>query len=334
MNINASPRPDDFGPGFYRKFRGFLKPKILRLFQQFYTQSLDTSSINTTYLILHPKNNCARTPAQFRPISLQNCPIKAIAKLLVNRLQKFIPQLIHGDQTGFVSSRSIFENFTYVAKLLNSCHKRKAHIMVIKLDFMKAFDSVSWDSLQSVLQERGSPPPLFCSWIHNIRHTGKTTIILNGVPGCWIQCKNGLRQGDPISPYLYIIFSNTLRQLIRTAFEEGTIMHPIIDGIQTTVLQYADDTLIISKASLSAASHLKHTLDKFASATRLQINFDKTTFLPLHVPEELANSIVAELGYPIQTFPQTNLGLPLSPTKLPPSAYEALLDRIDYCLID
>jgi hypothetical protein len=109
-------------------------------------------------------------------------------------------------------------------------------------------------------------------------------------------------------------------------------MHLIRNAIQPAILQYADDTLIIAKASLSAASHLKHTLDNFASTTGLQINFDKTTFVPIHVPKELANSTTTKLGSPIQTFPQTYLGLPLSPTKLPPSAYQALLDRIDYYL--
>jgi hypothetical protein len=70
MNLKASPRPGGFGPGFYIKLWGSLKPKIARLFQQFYTQSLDTSSINRAFLILLPKNDCARIPAQFRPISL------------------------------------------------------------------------------------------------------------------------------------------------------------------------------------------------------------------------------------------------------------------------
>jgi hypothetical protein len=70
--------------------------------------------------------------------------------------------------------------------------------MVIKLDFRKAIDSVSWSSLLSVLQSRGFPP-LFCSWMHNILNTGETTILLNGVPRSWIQCRNGLRKGDPIS---------------------------------------------------------------------------------------------------------------------------------------
>jgi hypothetical protein len=78
-------------------------------------------------------------------------------------------------------------------------------------------------------------------------------------------------------------------------------MHPIRDDIQPAVLQYRDDTLIIAKASHSATAHLKQTLESFASATGLQINFDKTTFVPMHVSEELATYISSQLGTP--TFP-------------------------------
>jgi hypothetical protein len=178
MNLNASAGPDEFRPSFYKKFWTLTKPKIMNFFNQFFNLSLDTTSINRAHLILIPKSDGARSPEHFGPISLQNCPIKAIFKLLANRLQKIIPSLIHGDQTGFVQGRSISENFTYAADILKCCHKRKAPAMVFKLDFKKAFDSVSWSSLIVVLRARGFPP-LFCSWIENILHIGKTTIMLN-----------------------------------------------------------------------------------------------------------------------------------------------------------
>jgi hypothetical protein len=143
INFNASPGPDGFGPGFYKKFQSLTKPKIFNLFNQFFNVSLDTTSINRAHLILIPKSDGARSPKHFRPISLHNCPIKAISKLLANRLQKIIPSLIHGDQTGFVQGRSISKKITYAAYILNYCHKRKAPAMVFKLDFRKAFDSVS-----------------------------------------------------------------------------------------------------------------------------------------------------------------------------------------------
>jgi hypothetical protein len=104
-------------------------------------------------------------------ISLQNCLIKAIAKVLTNRLQPHIPSLIHPDQTGFVKGRSIAKNFNYVADLLNYCHKRKVPTMLIKLDLRKAFDLVSWVALNQLLITRGFPP-IFCNWIQNILLTG------------------------------------------------------------------------------------------------------------------------------------------------------------------
>jgi hypothetical protein len=197
--------------------------------------------------------------------------------------------------------------------LLNCCHKRKAPTMVIKLDIRKAFDSLSWEALQHLLLTRGFPN-LFCQWIQNILNTGKTAILLNGIPGPWIRCKNGLRQGDPISPYLYIIFSDILQQLIMFAFNNGDLQHPIRQDLPPATLQYADDTIILAKASVHSAIKLKTLLQDFALATGLQINFQKTALIPMNVEEEISTLIAAELGTQIYSFPQTYLGLPLSQT--------------------
>ena len=143
MNASASPGPDGFGPGFYRKFWHVVKPQILKLFSDFHSQSIDTAPFNRAHIVLLPKSESARSPDAFRPISLQNCTIKAIAKVLTNRLKPLIPLLVSKDQTGFMSGRSITENFVYAADLLNCCFKRKCPTLVIKLDFRKAFDSVN-----------------------------------------------------------------------------------------------------------------------------------------------------------------------------------------------
>lgn len=95
---------------------------------------------------------------------------------------------------------------------------------------------------------------------------------------------------------------------------------------------YADDTLIIVKATPGAAKHLKSILDSFAAATGLQINFDKTTFIPLNVDPTNAALMAADLATNISSFPQTYLGLPLSPYKLPPSAFQPVIDRCDIYL--
>jgi hypothetical protein len=95
------------------------------------------------------------------------------------------------------------------------------------------------------------------------------------------------------------------------------------------VLQYADDTLILYQADTSTVCHLKRVLDDFATSTGLSINFHKSCFIPMHVSPDNAQSMAAVLGCPISSFPQPYLGLPLSPTKLPASAYAPLLLSFD-----
>jgi hypothetical protein len=99
---------------------------------------------------------------------------------LANRVKPLIPNLIHPDQTGFVSGRNIAENFIYAADIVQSCHKRKAAAIAFKIDFRKAFDSVSWDSLRKILKAKGFPnlwcdlvdPFKWCPWRMDSMQTG------------------------------------------------------------------------------------------------------------------------------------------------------------------
>jgi hypothetical protein len=125
--------------------------------------------------------------------------MKAITKVLTTRLQAAIHSLVDADQTGFLSGRRISENIVYAADIIRCCHLRKGPTLVFKIDFKKAFDSVNWDSLLAILRARGFDD-LWCDWMDRILKTGHTAVLLNGIPGDWIRCKNGLRQGDPLSP--------------------------------------------------------------------------------------------------------------------------------------
>lgn len=328
MDMNASPGPDGFGPSFYKAFWQLIKPMIMNLFADFYAGTLDLDGLNRAHLILLPKTEGVTDAAGFRPVSLQNCPMKLFSKVLANRVRQAIPSLIDPDQTGFVHGRNISENFIYAADLLHCCHKRKAPTVVLKLDFKKAFDSVAWDSLDKIMTCRGFDDR-WRGWIHSILATGKTAVMLNGVPGRWINCKRGLRQGDPISPYLFIIVADVLQRLIQQASTEGVLQHPLDPNLSCPVLQYADDTLILLQASETAMVRLKHILDDFSLATGLTINFHKSTFVPMNIPDHEASSLAAILGCNVASFPQTYLGLPLSPQKLRVSDYQPLISKFD-----
>ena len=123
--------------------------------------------------MLLPKKDAATSPSDYRPISLQNCPVKILTKILTTRLQAQIQSLVDIDQTGFIRGRSISENFVYATELVQCCHRRKQPTLVLKLDFAKAFVSVNWGNLHQILRSRGFPPCGSLGWIKYWRPHGR-----------------------------------------------------------------------------------------------------------------------------------------------------------------
>ena len=134
-----------------------VKSDIMRFLEAFHDGTTQLESINRAHIVLLPKKEGATAPRDFRPISLQNCPVKILTKILTTRLQHQIQALVDTDQTGFIRGRSISENFIYAAELIQCCHRRRRPTIVLKLDFAKAFDSVNWCSLMKIMQARGFP---------------------------------------------------------------------------------------------------------------------------------------------------------------------------------
>jgi hypothetical protein len=265
----------------------------------------------------------------FRPICLQNCTLKVLTKVLTTRLQTEIPKLIDINQTGFIRGRSISDTFVYAMELVQVCHKRKKPTIVLKLDFAKAFDTVNWDGLFRVLRARRFPD-LWIDWLQCLLGSSKSAVLVNGCPGPWITCKRGLRQGDPISPYLFLLVAETLQCLIKSCTD---IKHPTEMGLPCAVLQYADDTLIVLRGDLEGAVALKNILVLFAGISGLHINYGKSTLVPIHMESALIEECVQVLGCRRDSFPQPYLGLPLSIHKLSLSAFTPYIQKSDRYLI-
>lgn len=325
MNRNSAPGPDGFRPAFYRVAWTTVKSHILKFLEAFHRGEVELERINRSYMVLIPKKPAAVDVDAFRPICLQNCTLKILSKVLTTRLQKEIPKLIDLNQTGFIMGRSISDTFVYAMELVQVCHKRKKPTIVLKLDFVKAFDTVNWEGLRSVLQARGFSHK-WIGWMFSILESSRSAVLVNGSPGPWINCRRGLRQGDPISPYLFLIVAETLQRLIRGC---SGIHHPTDDHLPCAVLQYADDTLIVLRDEVSDVVQLKEILDCFAALSGLHINYSKSTLVPIHMPDEVVKQCVQIVGCKRDSFPQPYLGLPLSVHKLPVSAFVPYIHKTD-----
>jgi exonuclease III len=192
MDRSSAPGPDGLGPSFFRAAWDHVATDLDNLFHDFHNGSADLSCINRAHVALLPKAEGLLAPSSFRPVSLQNCSMKMICRALTWRLQLQIGTLIDENQSGFMQGRSISENFVYATEIVQVCHKRKVPAVALKLDFAKAFDSIDWGSLRLVLEARGFPSA-WCDWMDAIFQSSKSAILLNNVPGRWIELKRGLR---------------------------------------------------------------------------------------------------------------------------------------------
>lgn len=175
-------------------------------------------------------------------------------------------------------------------------------------------------------------PSRWCNWVHTILSTGTTLVLLNGVPDRKFKCKRGIRQGDPLSPLIFVLAAELLQILVNKAAEQGLLSPPIPrhSGEEDfPIVQYADDTLLVMQADARQLFFLKALLHSFSESAGLKVNYAKSQILPLNVSSEKMEILANTLGYRIGSLPFTYLGLPMGTTKPRVEDYMPLMDKIE-----
>uniref|UniRef100_A0A2N9GD56 Reverse transcriptase domain-containing protein n=1 Tax=Fagus sylvatica TaxID=28930 RepID=A0A2N9GD56_FAGSY len=211
-------------------------------------------SLNATFVTLIPKKRNASNIKDFQPISLVRSVYKILAKVLANRLKRVLAGLVSESQNAF-------------------------------LDIEKAYDHVNWDCLLHLLERMGFGFR-WSTWIRTCISTVRFSIMVNGSPLGFFGSSRGLRQGDPLSPLLFLLIMEVLSQMLRRTEEEGLIRgfkagKARGNGLSISHLLFANDTIVFCDAIPDQLLHLHMVLGCFETVTGLGVNMGKSELVPV-----------------------------------------------------
>ena len=222
----TAPGPDGMSPIFYKTFWHIAGDDVTTVVLNTLNFGVVPEAINTTFISLIPKIKNPRKASDFRPISLCNVIYKLIVEVVANRLKKFLMNTVPDSQSAFLSGQLITDNILVAFETLHYLKQRtkgKEGYMALKLDMSKAYDRVEWSFLEKLMAHVGLDRKMVCI-IMSYLQTISYYVLLNGQLVGNIKPSRGLRQGDPLSPYLFLLCAMGLQSLIQQAEVDGSIM--------------------------------------------------------------------------------------------------------------
>lgn len=303
-------------------------PEVTAAVKEFFRSGQMLRQWNVATLILIPKITNASSASDFRPISCLNTVYKVVSKLLSNRLKNVLPRVISHAQSAFMPSRLLAENVLLATDLVRGYNSSNTEPKaMLKVDLKKAFDSVRWDFIIGSLRAI-SIPETFITWISQCISTAYFSVSINGSIGGFFNSTKGIRQGDPVSPYLFVLAMEGLSRLLYSRYESGSIgYHPRTSELKISHLMFADDVMVFFDGKADSLHGITECLMDFASWSGLSMNINKTELYHSGLDATEANEI-SLYGFTTGTLPVRYLGLPLMSRKLRVSEYEPLISKI------
>ena len=309
-----------------------LKEDIIRAIKIFFDTGIMPEGVNDTVIVLIPKVKNPQAIKDFRPISLCNVIYKVISKCLVNRLRPHLDGMVSPTQSAFIPGRLISDNALIAFECMHSLSTLKdgrGEFCAYKLDLAKAYDRVDWNFLKCMLSALGFASG-WIKWIMACVTSVKFSVRFNGQllesfsPSC------GIRQGDPISPYLFLFVAEALSLLLQNACTRGSLLEFKVNRQAPGIshLLFADDCLLFFKGSIEQALAIKNIIATYEKGTGQLLSPDKCSILfGKNCTMEVQVAIIVILSITSEGFEDKYLGLPVPQGRMKAGKFQSTKEK-------
>ncbi|CAN1123584.1 Transposon TX1 uncharacterized 149 kDa protein [Linum perenne] len=299
MGPLKAPGPDGFPCRFFQKHWDIVGEGVCREVREFFNTSRIPEGWNDTNITLIPKVQNPEAISQYRPISVTNFRSKIIAKILATRVKPFTPLIISELQAAFTGNRTIQDNIVVAHEAVHRMKHRKKEKVV--------------------------------EWVQAMISSVRFNVLINGSQSGYFHPTRGLRQGDPLSPFLFIIVSNVLSFLMNRAVDSR-----FLTGVKLTPrcpvlhhILFADDTVLFGTASSIQATRMKVVIKVYCRLSGQAVNEAKSAILfSKNTPDDIKELVSEVFGVDVNTKLGKYLGLPLEWGNSKVEAFQYLTQRL------
>lgn len=295
MGPDKAPGPDGVTAGFLQRHWSLFSTDLTHAIGEVFLSQKAPVNWLHSQIVLIPKTDEPKTPRDYRPITIGNIIYRLLMKIIANRLQPYMAELISNNQTAFIRGRNIADNTVLVREILHSFQSKSytEQSFLLKADITKAFDTVRWSFVMQAMKLVQFPPKLILL-IKSCLNQSRVTILVNGSGQGFITPNRGLRQGCPLSPYLFIL---AMEILTKQFYQK--VQSRVIKGIKLarsapaiTHILYADDLMVMGQATAHEIREYKQIFEVFEQQSGLVLHPEKSTIWYSESCNEESRSLV------------------------------------------